>query len=290
MTVIGIDIGGSKTHGVRYSAGAVVREAFAASANIASVGIQEAGLQLRAVATELGRTGVQAICVGAAGVDAPEAERRLHQLVQQYFPAVPVRIVHDTQLVLAAAGLTEGAVLISGTGSAAWGRNADGVHARAGGWGYVLGDEGGAYGVTRAAVRHALHRNDEGLPVDRLTAALLRAGNVTSPADLLERFYREPAPRAWAARARLVFDLALVEDEAALAIVDAAVTELVQAVTRVCTRLDLPGPVVLAGGLALHQPLLLTRLRAALAEHGLNDVRILRQEPVHGAVTLALTQ
>jgi len=232
---------------------------------------------------------VEAICVGAAGVDAPEAEQRLHQLVQEHFPATPVRIVHDTQLVLAAAGLTEGAVLISGTGSAAWGRNAAGEHARAGGWGYVLGDEGGAYGVVRSAVRHALHRGDQGLPVDRLTASLLRSVNVSTPTELLERFYAEPAPRGWAARAGLVFDLARAEEEPAVQIVEAAAAELVQAVTRVCARLNLPGPVVLAGGMVSHQPLLQSLVRTALAEHDLHDVRLLEQDPVHGAVTLALT-
>lgn len=50
--------------------------------------------------------------------------------------------MHDTQLLLAAAGRDEGVALISGTGSVAWGRRRDGVHARAGGWGYLHGDEG----------------------------------------------------------------------------------------------------------------------------------------------------
>ena len=67
-----------------------------------------------------------------------------------------MRIVHDTQLILAAADVQDGIALISGTGSVAWGRTPDGRTARAGGWGYLLGDEGSGYWVGRQAVRHAL--------------------------------------------------------------------------------------------------------------------------------------
>ena len=58
--------------------------------------------------------------------------------------------------ILAAAGLDEGIALIAGTGSVAWGRDRTGRSARAGGWGYLLGDEGSGYAVVRETVRHAL--------------------------------------------------------------------------------------------------------------------------------------
>jgi glucosamine kinase len=48
--------------------------------------------------------------------------------------------------------------------------------------------------------------------------------------------------------------------------------------------------VVGAGGQLVHQPLLATRLRAVLAATGINDVRILDRDPVHGAVVLALAE
>ena len=53
-------------------------------------------------------------------------------------------------------------------------------------------------------------------------------------------------------------------------------------------RLGRPGPLVCAGGLITHQPALLARLRTALAEDGLTDVRLLDRDPVHGAVRIAL--
>jgi N-acetylglucosamine kinase-like BadF-type ATPase len=286
--VIGIDIGGSKTHGVRYSAGQIQLEAFSGSANISSVGVIEAVRQLELLVSQLGRDDVHAVCVGAAGVDTPQAEQRLRALLEESFPSVPTMVVHDTQLVLAAAGLAEGAVAISGTGSAAWGRNAQGAEARASGWGYLLGDDGSAYGVIRAALRHALRRTDAGEPADALTRELVRACAVDSPGQLLELFYSTPSRREWAAKAGLVFALAEAGDVASMGVVQGAAGELVQAVIRVCRRLRLTGPVVLAGGLAVHQPLLQDAVRRGLRSADIDDVRVLRTDPVHGAVALAL--
>ena len=109
-------------------------------------------------------------------------------------------MVHDAQLLLAAAGLDDGIALIAGTGSVAWGITPDGRAHRAGGWGYLLGDEGSGYGVARAAVRHVLDRLDRAAAPDRLTAALVAGCGLTGPEHLLERFYANPERRYWAAR------------------------------------------------------------------------------------------
>jgi len=292
VAVLGIDIGGSKTHGVRAeldgdAAATVVADATVGSASLSSVGAGEAARQLDVLLSRLGPGGVQAVCVGAAGVDTPEAEARLEMLVRERIPAVPVRVVHDTHLVLAAAGLDTGAVGISGTGSAAWGRNSKDQQTRASGWGYLLGDDGSAYGVVRAALRHVLDRADNDEDPDLLTSALTQSCAVETTSELLDLFYKTPSRREWAAKASLVFALAERGDPACLDIVDGAAAELVRAVTRVCRKLGLTGPVVLAGGVAVHQPLLQDAVTAGLRSAGIDDVQVLRCDPVHGAVELA---
>lgn len=286
-TVIGIDIGGSKSHGIRVTAGRVEREAFSRSANIASVGSVEATRQLDRLLDDLGRSGIDSVCAGAAGADGADAENWLFDLLQKRFPDIPVRVVHDTRLVLAAAGLDVGVVGISGTGCAAWGRSADGTEVRAGGWGYLLGDEGSAYGVTRAALQLVLHRVDQGLAADPLTTAMLAACAVDTPGRLLNLFYRTPSRREWAARASVVFDLAGEGEPACSDIVAGAAADLVRTIVRVCRRLELMGPVVLAGGLIVHQPLLQEAVRTGLARLGVQDMRVLVDAPVLGAATLA---
>jgi len=226
------------------------------------------------------------VCAGAAGVDTPASEARLRHLLAERLPDARIRVVHDSQLILAAAGVLDGIAVISGTGSVAWGRH-DGQHARAGGWGYLLGDEGSGYWVAREAVRRTLARVDRGDPADRLGQQLAADCGLQSPGHLLDLFYAQPERRYWAGRARVVFELAKGGDEVSTSIVDAAGTALAGLASAVATRLGSPGPVVLAGGLAVNQPALHKVVRQQLTERGISDVRVLAVDPVRGAVELA---
>lgn len=283
--VLGIDVGGSKTHGVLVRSGELIAESYVGSANVSSVGLAEATKQLELLLSSIGSEPVDAICIGMAGAEATQSD--LHDVVARLIPDALIRVVHDTRLVLAAAGLDDGAVLVSGTGSAAWGRH-DGVEARAGGWGFILGDDGGAYGVMKAALRHSLHLMDSQQPPDRLALALQEACGVDDTRSLMDVFYKLASRRDWAGRASLVFDLADAGDEPSASIVASAAAELAQAVGRVLDALDFAGPVVMAGGMIRNQPLLQTQVRKHLADRGVGDVRLLDRDPVYGAVDLAL--
>lgn len=292
MHLLGLDIGGSKTHAISRQPGAGNREIFTGTANLASVGEAEAGRQLDSIFAQLveRRPGqpVSAICAGAAGVDTPETEARLRTLISTRAPQARLRIVHDTHLILAAAGLDTGLVVISGTGSAAYGRDATGRSTRAGGWGYLLGDEGSGYTIARAAVRHALRRADQGLTADRLAEELAADCGRPLPGQLLDHFYAAPERRYWAERARVVFALADDGDPAAMTMITAAAHELAELVRTVAIALgSVPGPVVLAGGVLVHQPRLQGALAEALAVDGLVDLRVLDRAPVIGAIRLA---
>ena len=282
--VLGLDIGGSKTHAARAEGGRCVAEALAGSANPSSVGVDEAGRQIDAVLARLRTDDVVAVCAGAAGADTPETVERLSRLLTTRLPGARVHVVHDARLILAAGGVAHGIAVIAGTGSVAWGVTPGGVEARAGGWGYLLGDEGSGWWVAREAVRHALGRNDRGEPVDALTQALVADCGLARADQLIDHFYGNPDRRYWAGRSRLVAELAADGDAAANAIIDGAAAALAALAAAVRARLGDPGPVVLGGGFAVHQPL----LRRTVAAHlpGV-DVRVLDVDPVAGAVRLA---
>jgi N-acetylglucosamine kinase-like BadF-type ATPase len=288
---VGIDIGGSKTQAVCYSDGELLAEVLAGSANLASVGAVEAGRQLDAIFDQLGRSidvqQITAICAGAAGVDTVEAELRLRDLIAQKMPHASVRIVHDTELILAAAGLDFGVALIAGTGSVAWGRTPGGRVGRAGGWGYLLGDEGSGYWIGREAVRHSLGMGDRGERPDRLAQQLAADCGLQRPVQLIAHFYAQPERRYWAGHSRLVFELAAGGDPAAAAILDAGADALAGLVLTVTGVLGEPLPVVLGGGVLMHQPAMQARVTAALKPAGLTDVRVLDRDPAHGAAWLA---
>jgi N-acetylglucosamine kinase-like BadF-type ATPase len=291
MQIVGLDIGGSKTHAVSSSEQDPTAEVSAGSANLSSVGEAEAGRQLDAIFVQLADRGtIGAVCAGAAGVDTPEAEERLRRLIAARLPGAVVRVVHDTELILAAAELTVGIALIAGTGSVAWGRDGGGRVARAGGWGYLLGDEGSGYGIVREAVRHALRLVDECQTPDRLSQELVAAYNLQRSDQLLDHFYANPERRYWAGQARVVFELAAGGDPAARRIVDGAAADLARLVRTVHAALGQPTPplpVVLGGGVLVHQSQLQDALRQALAVDGLTDLRPLDRDPAHGALFLA---
>ena len=233
------------------------------------------------------RRGVAAACVGAAGADTPEARQRLAQLVGERLHTAEIAVVHDTRLILAAAGLDQGVVVISGTRSVGWGLRGDGVEARAGGGGCLLGDEGSGYGLVRDAVRHSLGAVDRGLPASPVTLQLIAECGLDRPSQLLDHFYARPERRYWAQRAGGIFLLAASGDPDAERLIARATDALAELAGAVAARLRLPGPAVLGGGLVVNQPALQTLVRARLAERGINDVRILQGDPVLGAVRLA---
>ncbi|OZM76034.1 N-acetylglucosamine kinase [Pseudonocardia sp. MH-G8] len=283
-SVIGLDIGGSKTHGIRATDGTTVAEAVAGSANLAAVGPVEAGRQLDAVLAGLGTDEVDAVCAGAAGADGAESVATMVRLLRDRVPGAAVSVVHDARLVLAAADLDAGVALIAGTGSVAWGARADGATARAGGWGHLLGDEGSGYRVALDAVRHCLDRMDAGRPVDALGAALLDGIGLAGPHQLIDFVYTRQDRRYWAEQARVVTAVAGQGDTAARTILDAAADALTALAVRVLERLDRPGPVVLGGGFAVHEPLVQDAVRERLAG---TEVRALAEPPAAGAVRLA---
>ena len=120
-----------------------------------------------------------------------------------------------------------GVITIAGTGSISFARNAQGKTVRVGGWGYVFGDEGGAFDITRQALR-AILRMDEGWgPHTSLRALLLEATGATTSNDLLHRFYTTDFPRPRiAAFSRLIDQAADAGDKVAEDILNAAAQQL----------------------------------------------------------------
>lgn len=297
MHAIGIDIGGSKTHAVSYqstaASGNTLVEAYAGSANVASVGEAEAATQIAAVLAGLAAQGhdgtPDVVCAGAAGVDSPEGEQRLRSVLAPQIGSARLEVVHDAHLILAAAGVTDGIAVISGTGSVAWGHLPDGRTARAGGWGYLLGDEGSGYGIARDGVRHALAQADRGEQPDPLATTMLEACGVPTPHALLDHFYAQTERRYWARKSEVVFALADTGDATALDIVSSAAASLAGLVQQVHRALGRPAdlPVVLGGGVFANQACFPDVLRLHLGDGDPTEIHTITQDPAHGALALA---
>lgn len=298
--VLGIDAGGTKTvcHLADESA-TLISEARAAGANLQATGELQVEKVLHDVMEEaIGDRDIvpAAICLGIAGVDRPDDAVIVRGIMKRIGFKARVVVVNDA-LVALEAGVpgVPGVVIISGTGSIAYGRNARDEAARAGGWGYVLGDEGSGYWIGRAALRAVLREADERGRETALTPLLLAHFQVDRPQGLIHEVYHSNLkPAAIGALAQCVQQAFAQGDEVAVGILRGAANELESGAMSVARRLALVGqefPFILAGGIFKAVPWLSDELsrRLPIVAPG-SSVRLLDREPATGAVLLALQE
>jgi len=288
--VLGLDVGGTHSRARLVRDGAVVADADGPSASLAAAGRDRAGAAVRSLLGELALgpgARLDAVCVGTAGTGAAESDAFFVELLTPLTRQGRVVVVNDARLVLAADGLAEGIACIAGTGSIAVGVVA-GREERAGGWGYLLGDEGSGYWVVREALRELALRRDTHAPLGPLGGAVMGAAHCPDMASLLQRWFDRPSPDEWAALAPLVIDCG---DTFGEDIAERTALALASIISAVNVQLgEPPGlPVLLAGGLLTqHQGIAARTARAAKSLLPGADVRVLRDPPVAGAVRLAL--
>ncbi len=214
---------------------------FAAVGSVLDQACQAAGLDLASL-------DFASVCLGFSG-GAEDKEAYSRELIRSH----KYKITHDAEIALS--GATEGQpgiVIIAGTGSIAFGRNESGRTARAGGWGYILGDEGGGFDLTRQALRSAL-RHEEGWGVpSTLRDRLLAATGAVNINQLMHRFYTPDFSRpAIAALSSMVSEAAEEGDAEAQRILFDAASQLVtyvEGVHRVIFQTMQPVPIAYIGG------------------------------------------
>jgi N-acetylglucosamine kinase-like BadF-type ATPase len=298
MHVLGIDVGGTKTVCLLANEdGTVLAKAREAGANLQGVGELALEKVLHTVmesALAGQRVMPSAICLGIAGVDRTEDQNVVRGIMDRIGYKATTLIVNDALIALQAGiGDAPGIVVVSGTGSIAYGRNARGEAARAGGWGYVLGDEGSGYWIGRLALRAVVRHADGRGPQTSLTPRLLGHFELTGAKELIHRVYHEElAPRAIGALARYVQEARDEGDLVAASILDQASEELMAAAAAVMKRLQMDREsfsFVLAGGMFHAIPWLCDRLKVLLPSLAVHSRTIrLEEDPALGAVQLAL--
>jgi N-acetylglucosamine kinase-like BadF-type ATPase len=298
--VLGIDAGGTKTVCLLANEdGTIISEARSTGANLQAVGELQVEKVLHEVMEDaIGDLTVApvAICLGIAGVDRPDDAAVVRGVMKRIGYKARVLVVNDALVALEAGAPGQpGIVVISGTGSICYGRNAAGEAARSGGWGYVLGDEGSGYWIGRAALRAVLREADKRGAQTALTPLLLQHFGVDRPQGLIHEVYHSNLkPAAIGALAQSVHKAFLSGDEVAIGILRAAANELESAALSVARRLSLIGtlfPFILAGGIFKAVPWVQEELgrRLPLASPK-STVRLLELEPAIGAVRLAIAE
>jgi N-acetylglucosamine kinase-like BadF-type ATPase len=300
MHVLGIDAGGTKT--VCYLAdadGHIVGEGRGGGANLQAQGELEVEKVLHAVIEQaLGEASFSpaAVCIGIAGVDRAEENHTVRGIIRRLGFRSHTLVVNDALVALVAGvGDNPGLVLIAGTGSIAYGVNQAGYAARAGGWGYVLADEGSGYWIGREALAAVMRASDGRGPKTRLTSLVLEHFNLSHAAGLVREVYDKGLrQRAVAALGPIVERARAEGDVVASEILRAASGELSRAVASVVERLQMRGDafgIVLAGSMFRLIPWLADDVTRRLAEVAPRaTAAALEVEPAIGAVHLALKE
>lgn len=198
--------------------------------------------------------------LGIAGIGR-SGRTDLLNLLEGSDVAQHVMATHDAEAALWGAFPSgQGIVVIAGTGSVAYGRDASGAEALIGGWGREIDDLGGAWWVGREALRAVVRAHDGRGPASRLTDLVLQRTGCARPEDLVT-WVRNPSRTA-----RDVAELALAVEEAAcrgdrvaLEIFQKAACALAELAAVCAARLSLTPEsqrVALTGGLAANSPTL----------------------------------
>lgn len=195
------------------------------------------------------------VCLGFSG-GAEDKDAYSRELIR----SERYKITHDAEIALSGATAGgPGIIIIAGTGSMAFGRNASGEMSRAGGWGYIFGDEGGAFDLMRRALRVSLSYEEGWGAPTLLKNLLLRRTGAATINTLLHAFYGGSYTRTtFGSFAPLLTEAAHAGDNIALEILESAAVDLVRytgGVYRALFREGEPAPVACIGGVFRSAPL-----------------------------------
>ena len=280
--VLGYGTGGGLVHlaaeGARERHADALRQAFAAAWS-------SAGLAPRPVAAVgLGLTGVEAGTPEAAQARAIVVEVITADVVEVHSDAYAALIgAHDGQA---------GIIAISGTGSHVLGMDHAGRIERAGGWGWLLGDEGSAMWIGRSGLAAALRAADGVDPPTALEVAMRAHFALHALRDVKRLVYDSRfGAKGFAGLAPLVSQAAAQGDAVARGIITQAAHDLAAQVMAVHRRLSLPpdAPIAPVGGAYEHVHGLREGFIAALrSANPRANVVAPKLPPVLGAALIAL--
>jgi N-acetylglucosamine kinase-like BadF-type ATPase len=295
---LGFDGGGTKTECVVLDPhGKIIGEGRGGPSNPLRCGFDTAFASLKQAAEEalntagLHANSVTGVCAGLAGAGRKNVVRRVMVFLAQEFSRAVAQVTTDFEIALeAAVGSGPGVVLIAGTGSAAYGRNAAGETMRAGGYGPWVGDEGSAFEIGRRAVAAVARARDQGGSITLLTDMIPSALDCPDWDDLMLRILKNP-DEIFPALFSVVAEAADAEDSAAKEILFTSAVGLGTLAMIVVRRLgmnDQEFPLVKCGGVFGHSRMLDTKFDSVVAGGALRaKVSQIDISPAVGAARMA---
>lgn len=281
--MIAIDGGATRTRALAIDAGGrVLAEAESGPSNHLSTPrelVQQSLAEaIREVLRGCGATAndLELVSAGLAGVDYDGAGAAEARDILREAGFANCAVFGD--MVIAHAGALDGnpgVLALAGTGAVFLGQAPDGRWAKAGGWGYLFGDEGSAYWIGRKAAAAAARAYDGRGPATMLEEAVCHNLGIANFSQALERIYGgKMGARAFAALSKVVDRAAGDGDAVAASILDEAGEELALDAEAVIHRLELTSCTVSWHGSVLNNCLRVRNKFIATLSGRLKDVKV----------------
>ncbi|MDQ6433833.1 BadF/BadG/BcrA/BcrD ATPase family protein [Mesorhizobium sp. LHD-90] len=288
MTALGIDIGGTKTHLRFYDPAGAARDLVLPSAEWRLRDWDKDAVALLGIAQNFAGD-IAALAVGAHGCD-DAAECEAFQAAFARHAKFPVTVVNDAELLPAALGYEHQIGLVAGTGSIAVCRDAKVGMLVAGGWGWVIGDEGSASGLMREAARTiSLHLDSGGSMAEPLVELMFEALSIPSAARIGSVVARQGGAAALGKHAPVLFEAERRGSLLARQVIRDGARHLADLVARLKRNGAEADVVVAGGGVIVAQQSLANAFLDEISRRygGAMTARIYTGPPVEGACRLA---
>ena len=306
--IIGIDGGGTKTHAIIAGEnGEILKMHFAGPSNFQIIGVEKAAetifslIEMCCESVPCEIKNIASVVCGLTGAGRTGDQQRMAEGLKQFALSKKttlkkIIIESDARIALEGAFKGEaGIILIAGTGSIAFGKDAKGNVHRVGGWGRMLGDEGSGYFLGRlgltAVTRHIDGRGEK----TKLTSLIAKEFGLTDQTAIINAVYKNNFDIA--SVAPLVLKAAEKKDPICVTIIETAVIELAEhirvaglkivphSVKKVKTKIH----VSLIGGLIANDTLISRMLKQYLAYNHPNiEIIPPMASPAYGAVVMGM--
>lgn len=266
--VIGVDCGGTKTEAEAYSlTGELLANTQTSFGNLvvdyeqAIANIKKA---IEGIFLELPKADCLEITLGIAGIDSGGLKEKVLADLTVYHEQV--NLMNDGQLAhYSILKGQDGLTVTAGTGSVVLGLQNE-EWFRVGGWGHLLGDEGGAYYIAKGAIQQALKEYDGNLKPSQLTKVIFKFFKVETVFELTKTVYSFSKGEI-AAAAVIVAELT-EEDNARKLLIEAG-ADLAISILQIINKMPtLPTPIKIGlnGSVVQRNELVLKALKERLDE------------------------
>ncbi|RKU31773.1 hypothetical protein C6497_01065 [Candidatus Poribacteria bacterium] len=294
--LIGIDGGGTKTVGLLTTIdGEKIANILDGPSNYHVVGVEITHQVLKyiieSLTSQIETTNNNiVICIGMAGLGRDDDRKVINEICDNMEITTQRILTHDAHIALVGGiGKPEGIIVISGTGSIVYGIDSHANEFRAGGWGYLIGDEGSGYDIAIKGLQAIAKATDNRKPSTILTELFLTELNLNDPKQLI-RWVHAADRDEIAQLSKIVFEGMKNGDSTAIGIIETATDELVCAIESVIKQASFQDTIniVLNGGNLIHQPLFSENLKNKIYDK-MGNISVLfpKNDPVYGAILLA---